>query len=1026
MAQTQFKPLFDVPVGDLTKPKKKSASRQKKDSERGCKFCSLNKVNGIQKIKGEIKGKSVLLIAQSPGPDENKEGIELVGKAGQWLWDELALVGFKRKHVDIQNAVRCFPADATEGTYSTYLKMRNPTPDEIHCCSLYTDRALAQSKAKQILIFGQVAAKAVLKTRSLPTKKTFWSEELKARVYLLDHPSFFARGYGQGPRLTAFRKTLQNFAADYHRLHSGEEGNDSIADLSDQYAYVKKQDYRAVLNEKQALKAERIIRKYAAKKKRITIDIEYDDFDGVKRVICIGFSPKPGLSFTFFCYHKDLPRKRGDLVRAVAARICIDPTIKKAMHYGCSDATVLHDVEEIDIKGYTHDTNLSEFLRFSDLKSYGLEVIAERRFPQFSGYKQLVIPEMMQVAAEEWAKANPDKKKLPAVFRGKIDDQEKYLSRNKLYHLSNVSIETLTLYNGSDCDLTKRLEIDNRKHVPQALMSLYIDLGFLLYQMEPNGPQFDYEQHEKLELIYPFKEKILRRKICKMVGRPWKGKDAFKPGSPPQVKWALYKHFKLKFPFEGKKNTEKTTLIALAREHPFPQLILDWRSVSKVKSTYLDGYKRSADAHEGRLCTRWWATGARTGRLSSGGEKLKKESTLINLQNIKRDPQMQNMCVADQRWRKVQSAIALFVKNLGPEILEYWKAVAKEEALAKKEKRKPREVKPGRHYEEQCRLVSRKIEKWIRKNMPDLKTYLLLDYGQVEVRVAAQMANDKNLIADCMKSDIHVAVGVTMTGWDADRIKNDPVTRTLTKNVHFGILFGISKKNLFRFVSVRSPADQRDKITEEQVYEAYDRYFARYTGIAHFIQMQREFAREHGYVETMFGMIQTLNVTDDNNDEDVAIESIDLDEIDVRSSYWGNQAINGPVQGSAHQLMICALVNLVRRREKYNLLGIPPMEVHDALAFVVPVLKLNEAYVQARYLLEKESLNTVASDFPDIKWKVPIVVEVEAGLRYGTKVSIEKDTSVGDFMLAWYKKSRALNMALNSELAKVEVERKAA
>jgi uracil-DNA glycosylase family 4 len=1333
-----FRSLFTIEVGD--KPTKSSggvkprgrasksndgsgntrqnrSKRSSKGKERGCAVCPLNEVPGIQKIMGHIRGKAILLIAQSPGFQENEEGMELIGPAGEFLWAELRRVGILRKHVDIQNAVRCFPADLVEGSYNSYLKMRPPTPEEVRCCSLHMDRALEKHKAKQILIFGQIAAKAVLNTRSLPAQKTFWSEELNARVYLLDHPAFFVRGYGKGPRLDQFRSTLDRVASD--RDIVGRQGKT----ISDQFAYIRQQDYRLVLNKKQAIKAKRILLKYAAKGKRIAVDIESDKFppDDAWRVIGCGFCPRPGLSFFFVFRHKDQKSKDGVEVAKIAKSILEDEAVEKALQFGCSDEDGLLQFEQCELEGYTHDTYLSEYLRFSDKKAYGLEAIAESRYPDFSGYKLIRTAELMKAAAEAWQEEHPNKK-LPKVFSSSIDVQDKYLDSHKLIRMRNLSLETLRLYNGGDCDLTKRIEISNKNKIPQALMRLYIDLGRLLYKMDPAGPTFDYEQHEKLAIVTPKQADLLKAKLRKII----KNKK-FNPGSPPQVYDALYNKLGLDYPFRGEPNTRKMALLMLGRAHAFPRLVLDWRKADKVKGI-LKSYKRSADAHGGRLRTKWKATGTRTGRLAAGSERNKKDSTIINLQNIKRDPQIQNMCVADPRWRKFYEAATKIVHEWGRPITDYWKECRIEIAKAKLEGRKP-ELRKKRKIERKSEEeVERLLEAWIRANMPDLKTYLILDYGQVEVRVAAQLSGDKNLQKDCESADIHTTVGVTMTHWDSERIKNDEATRTLTKNCiaagqlvltnvgpipiekvtksmlvwdgqefvphdgvickgkrrviayaglvatpdhlvwtsagekvklgyaaenrlelavtgvesspvrytsdsvgciparsiqvchddvygvqkvspgigrqhqsgyvkqlrvpatsqiprskstdparaifsykaalrkpkepelgqlrrprhpeqvqhgsrfcsvhaisasasylswsgnrqerqpwplrawksstsfksyectqhpkkrvgevqgtahscysscaaterrlprgdakfvgnslrasaraklekldtsqgqgavqeavvydivnagprhrftvsghlvsncHFGILFGISKDNLFEFVVAMSPEDMRDRITREEVELAYDNYFRRYKGILRFIAKQRAFAKENKFVTTAFGMIQTLNVTEDHKED---MDYVDDDEFSERGSYWGNQAINGPVQGTAHQIMICALVNLLRQRRKYAILGIPPMEVHDALYFAVPVLEMFKALSLAKYLLEKESLKTVASDFPAIKWKVPIMVDAKAGIRLGTKVKVDEKMSIGQYLLDWYKVCSEQDAALDKLL----------
>ena len=83
------------------------------------------------------------------------------------------------------------------------------------------------------------------------------------------------------------------------------------------------------------------------------------------------------------------------------------------------------------------------------------------------------------------------------------------------------------------------------------------------------------------------------------------------------------------------------------------------------------------------------------------------------------------------------------------------------------------------------------------------------------------------------------------------------------------------------------------------------------------------------------------------------------------------------------------------------------------------VLELLAAYRKGKYLLEQESLKTVASDFPDIKWRVPIVVEAEGGLRLGTKTDVDETTTVGGFMLAWYRKTKKQIAELDSELLAV-------
>ena len=981
--------LGDGELVQITGPKKKTNKKKLDPDKRGCEYCTLNTVKGIHKIMGTIRGKDIAIIPQSPGPDENSNDPprELVGRAGAWLWKELKKhAGIVRSDVDIQNVVRCFPADWTTGSYNKYLKMRNPSPLEIHCCSLHTENALKKIQAKQILVFGQVAAKALLGLRSMPQAKTFWSDELHARVYLLTHPSFFIRGYGAGPRYEEFKAMLHRVAADRQTLGNKEQV------LQDQFGFIRSRKYRLVIDSQAAVASMRVIKGYSAQGRRVAVDIEHDKFeDGKRYVFAVGFCPKPGLVYVFVLKHRDQDPEAGAAVQEIAKEILEDQEIKKVLHHGCTDEAALREYAGIRLRAFDYDSLLSEYLRFSDKKMYGLEAIAEQRFAEFSGYKQIVVPELMKVAATKWQERHPGKN-LPAIFRRGVEAQQSWLERKKLIHYRHLALDTLRLYNGADCDLTKCIEVSNKKEVPLPLLHLYIDLSRLLLKMESHGPCYDYKQHEKLLFLYPRKTKQLKRKAREMVlkrGLKLVGPEAeqstaltkFNPASPVQVKWALYEHFGYEYPFEDEPNTREGALLTLALEHKFPQVILDFRSASRVEST-LESYERSALAHDDRLTTRWWATGARTGRLSSGGEKKKKDSTIINLQNIKKDPHIRNLLVADPRWRKFFKACQTIVATTPePEVPD-------------------------------------KLLEWLEEHIPDLECYLSLDFGQVEIRVLAQMSGDKNLMRDCTESDIHTKVGTTMTGWDADRIKNDDETRTLTKNVHFGLVYSRgSVDGVYAFVQARSPVDMRGRITREQIEKAVKKYFKRYFKVKEWIDEQVEFGRENKYVETMFGLKQTLNVVE--QEEHASDAEFVGDDIGGRGSYWANQAVNGPVQGTAHQLLICGMVNLIRQRKKYKMLGIPPAEVHDNLIFSVKVLELVQAYEKATYLMEQESLNTVASDFEDIKWKVPIVVDAKAGLRLGGTIKIGKQTKVGQFLYDWYKLTLQQDQALDKEIEEV-------
>jgi uracil-DNA glycosylase family 4 len=178
---------------------------------KGCEYCLLNGVSGIRKIIGTVEGKDIFVWAQSPGWDENRENRELVGRCGKFLWKELKQVGITRERCDIQNVVRCLPADQVESVRRP-LKMRDPNKEERRCCSLYTIQAIEKQKAKLHLVFGKIAQKELLDTEYKKDKKVFWSEKLNGYVVCLAHPGYFVRGCGGDKvrKLGEFRELLED------------------------------------------------------------------------------------------------------------------------------------------------------------------------------------------------------------------------------------------------------------------------------------------------------------------------------------------------------------------------------------------------------------------------------------------------------------------------------------------------------------------------------------------------------------------------------------------------------------------------------------------------------------------------------------------------------------------------------------------------------------------------------------------------------------------------------------------------
>jgi DNA polymerase I len=280
----------------------------------------------------------------------------------------------------------------------------------------------------------------------------------------------------------------------------------------------------------------------------------------------------------------------------------------------------------------------------------------------------------------------------------------------------------------------------------------------------------------------------------------------------------------------------------------------------------------------------------------------------------------------------------------------------------------------------------------------DVEVFLGLDHSQLEIRVLAQMSQDPLLIELIQSGqDLHSAVGHVLTGIPVEKIKADRETRTAVKGIHFGIIFGLSAASLYYTLKVQA-AEKGEKFTwdEKKVKSLYDDYFIKFRGVKRFIDRQVAFAEEHNYVETLFGFRRECSPF---GAED-------------RESFWKNQAVNSPIQGTAHQLILISLAVLWIRRKTYHLWQRLSMEIHDSLVSYVKLRDLPEAYRQGVELLEKDVLVHIRKWYPELNWQVPLKAEGKAGFRFGVMVSDYAGGPVNEFIEQWCQK----NMKFEKEL----------
>lgn len=438
---------------------------------------------------------------------------------------------------------------------------------------------------------------------------------------------------------------------------------------------------------------------------------------------------------------------------------------------------------------------------------------------------------------------------------------------------ASVDIPRATQYAAEDADITFQLQ---QKLYPQVMRDkglayvyaqIEMPLMPVLWQMERTGVLLDVAllqaQSEELGLALLDVE----RKAHEMAGR------SFNLQSPKQIQGILFDELKLpiikKTP-GGLPSTDEDVLETLALDYPLPKLLLEHRTLAKLKSTYTDKLPRMVNASTGRVHTSYAQTVAVTGRLSSV------------------EPNLQNIPVKTAQGRRVREAF----------------------------------VAPAGHV-----LVS-------------------LDYSQIELRIMAHLSEDASLLqAFADDRDVHRATAAEIFGVTTQNV--DATQRRVAKTINFGLIYGMSAFGLARALGLERSAAQ-----------AYiDRYFARYPGVAAYMQRTRETARQDGYVTTVFGRRLWLPEIHSPNRQ--------------RRDAAERAAINAPMQGTAADLIKLAMVAcadwLVHHQMNSRLI----MQVHDEL-----VLEVCES-----------ELPQVLAEMPDVmcniaQLRVPLRVGFGAGSNW--------------------------------------------
>jgi len=220
---------------------------------------------------------------------------------------------------------------------------------------------------------------------------------------------------------------------------------------------------------------------------------------------------------------------------------------------------------------------------------------------------------------------------------------------------------------------------------------------------------------------------------------------------------------------------------------------------------------------------------------------------------------------------------------------------------------------------------------------------LSADYSQIELRIMAHLSDDAGLLkAFAEDRDIHTATAAEVFGVPLADVSSDQ--RRMAKVINFGLIYGMSAFGLASQLNLERAAAQ-----------AYiDRYFARYPGVADYMQRTREAARSQGYVETVFGRRLYLPEINAKNPQ--------------RRQGAERAAINAPMQGTAADLIKLAMIAVQGWLDREKLASRLLLQVHDELILEVPERELD----RVRAELPAHMCNVATL-------KVPLRVGVGAG-----------------------------------------------
>lgn len=436
---------------------------------------------------------------------------------------------------------------------------------------------------------------------------------------------------------------------------------------------------------------------------------------------------------------------------------------------------------------------------------------------------------------------------------------------------ADVAIGQATEYAAQDADFALRLEAHLRAQMDAKQLEMYekmeLPVAQVLFEMERNGVQIDRAELARQSAELGAELMKLEQEAYAAAGQP------FNLNSPKQLQEILFD--KMGIPTKGLKKTAKggistneAVLEQLAPDYPLPKIILQNRSLAKLKSTYTDKLPEMISPKDGRVHTTYAQAVAITGRLASN------------------NPNLQNIPIRTAEGRRVRRAFTA----------------------------------------------------------PQGSVIVSADYSQIELRIMAHLSGDKTLIAAFQNGeDVHRRTAAEVFGIAPENVSSEQ--RRYAKTINFGLIYGMGQYGLAKSLGI-------DNISAKNFI---DRYFARYPGVAEYMQRTKEQAAAQGYVETLFG--RRLYLPDIRNKNTNARAGAE------------RAAINAPMQGTASDLIKRAMID-VRNCLSDGIGSKLVMQVHDELVLEVVETELD---------FVKEKLPQIMAKVDGGLLDVPLVAEVGVG-----------------------------------------------